>query len=66
MQAITFIVGKGLHSENGPKVKPAIAKLVEDYNLRCTEGRPNAGCLYVELVSASERGFFGGLGCVIC
>ena len=66
MQAIIFITGKGLHSADGPKVKPAIAKLVETYNLRCTEGRPNAGCLYVELVTASERGFCSGLGCVIC
>jgi hypothetical protein len=39
------------------------------YSLRVTEGKPNDGCLFVELVAPSKKGFFSNLvssGCTIC
>mmetsp|Transcript_10452 Transcript_10452/g.27251 ORF Transcript_10452/g.27251 Transcript_10452/m.27251 type:complete len:199 (-) Transcript_10452:657-1253(-) len=52
---ITFIVGKGLHSQDGvAKIKPAVLKLVNRYYLRVTEDKPNTGCVHVELLHLSE------------
>ncbi|GFH16004.1 Smr domain-containing protein [Haematococcus lacustris] len=67
-EPITFIVGQGRHSQGGEaKLKPAIASLITRHNLRCTVGHPNSGCLYVEFVTAEERGWFHRLmdKCVI-
>ncbi len=72
-QRLVLIVGKGLHSADGiPKLKPAIEGLVRRHNLRVTPGVPNAGCITVEFVKPSERGWVGDFlawftrGCVIC
>ena len=72
-QRLVLIVGKGLHSADGvPKLKPAIEGLVRRHNLRVTPGVPNAGCILVEFVKPSERGWAGDVlawmtrGCVIC
>ncbi len=67
---MVFVVGRGLHSADGvSKLKPAINRLVNDYNLRCTNNKPTQGCIYVELVRPEERGWvesiITGL-CVIC
>ncbi|KAF5830322.1 hypothetical protein DUNSADRAFT_14753 [Dunaliella salina] len=52
---ITFIVGKGLHSQDGvAKIRPAVLKLVNRYYLRVTEDTPNAGCIHVEFLNLSE------------
>ncbi|CAO3685190.1 unnamed protein product [Rhizopus stolonifer] len=46
---LVIIVGKGLHSPGQiAKLKPAIIKLVEKYNISCQPDIPNPGCLYVE------------------
>ncbi|KAG2433889.1 hypothetical protein HXX76_008242 [Chlamydomonas incerta] len=73
-QRLVLIVGKGLHSADGvPKLKPAIEGLVRRHNLRVTPGVPNAGCILVEFVKPSERGWVGDVvawltrgACVIC
>jgi DNA-nicking Smr family endonuclease len=56
---LTFIVGRGLHSQDGvARLKPAIHDLVMKHNLRCTPGRPNKGCLFVEFTTPDKRGWF--------
>lgn len=60
-RSLVFIVGRGLHSQDGvAKIRPAIQQLIERHNLRCIPDTPNAGCLTVQFVSEAERGWFGG------
>lgn len=71
LKTMVVIVGRGVHSQDHiPKIKPAIMDLIVKHNLRCRPGVPNQGCILVEFVSASERGWFDWvskkLGCVIC
>ena len=64
---IEVIVGKGLHSQGGvPKLKPAILRLIEQHNLRCTVHSNNAGVIWVELVDEKEKGLFGWLSGKCC
>ncbi|CAG8492294.1 119_t:CDS:2, partial [Ambispora leptoticha] len=46
---LVIIVGKGNHSIGGvSKLKPAVAELINKYQIRCTPNRPNPGCLFLE------------------
>jgi DNA-nicking Smr family endonuclease len=69
-RSIVFIVGKGLHSADGvSRLKPAVQRLVEEFNLRCVPNQPTQGCITVQLVRPEERGWFENLVygmCVIC
>ncbi|KAI0686849.1 hypothetical protein BC835DRAFT_1420114 [Cytidiella melzeri] len=46
---IHLIVGKGLHSTNGPKIKPAVEELMVKYQLVAELDPQNAGVLIVSL-----------------
>ncbi|KAI0035895.1 Smr-domain-containing protein [Vararia minispora EC-137] len=47
---IRLIVGKGLHSSSGvPVVKPAVQRLMKQYNLACALDPDNTGVLIVQL-----------------
>ncbi|CAG8522160.1 7111_t:CDS:2 [Acaulospora colombiana] len=72
---LTVIVGRGNHSQDGiVKLKPAIAELMEKYQLSCTPDKPTIGCLYVEFGNTHQKtdlsflSFFGIIEdrCVIC
>ncbi|CAG8604429.1 1502_t:CDS:2 [Acaulospora morrowiae] len=69
---LTIIVGRGNHSQDGiAKLKPAIAELMEKYQLSCTQDKPTIGCLYVEFGNAHRKADLGFLSffeskCVIC
>ncbi|KAF9951224.1 hypothetical protein BGZ70_001077, partial [Mortierella alpina] len=67
--SLIIIVGKGNNSVNNvAKIKPAITELVREFHVKATPNKPNQGCIYVELMPASEPidlswidGFFQGL-----
>ncbi|GIL86521.1 hypothetical protein Vretimale_11608 [Volvox reticuliferus] len=67
---LVLVVGRGLHSPGGiSKLRPAIEQMVQRHNVRATPGVPNEGCITIEFVTKSERGWVGWLadhGCVIC
>jgi U3 small nucleolar RNA-associated protein 10 len=69
-RSIVFIVGKGIHSADGvSRLRPAVQRLVEEFNLRCVPSQPTPGCITVQLVRPEERGWFENLVygmCVIC
>ncbi|KAG9008267.1 hypothetical protein FRB94_013627 [Tulasnella sp. JGI-2019a] len=46
---VRVIVGKGIHSEGDPKLRPAIEKLVIKYGLVAAEARRNSGVLIITL-----------------
>ncbi|KAL9711821.1 hypothetical protein Ac2012v2_004894 [Leucoagaricus gongylophorus] len=48
---LRLIVGKGLHSKNGAKIKPAIEQLVHKYQLSAQLDSTNTGILIVQLDS---------------
>ena len=35
---VTYITGKGLHSSNGAKIKPALMEMLSDNNISYVEG----------------------------
>ncbi|KJA19964.1 hypothetical protein HYPSUDRAFT_167771 [Hypholoma sublateritium FD-334 SS-4] len=54
---LNLIVGKGLHSTGGvAKIKPAIADLIQKYNLTAQIDPNNSGVLIVLLQSSGQRG----------
>jgi len=58
-EEIKLIVGKGLHSTNGAKVKPAIEGLMQRYQLDAELDRNNSGVLVVRLNRPRERSHLG-------
>ncbi|KAG0055869.1 hypothetical protein BGZ83_007158 [Gryganskiella cystojenkinii] len=64
---LIIIVGRGNNSMNGvAKIKPAVAELVKEFQIKATPNKPNEGCIYVEPRSSTEKadlswldGFFG-------
>mmetsp|Transcript_12507 Transcript_12507/g.22112 ORF Transcript_12507/g.22112 Transcript_12507/m.22112 type:complete len:192 (+) Transcript_12507:85-660(+) len=67
LKSVVIITGRGNHSgPEGPKIKPAVEKLIHELSLRCTVNKPNEGCIFVELgVPEQERGWFGCPSCTI-
>lgn len=45
---LIVIVGKGNHSSDGPKIKPAVIEFVEQRKLRYQADTPNPGCIRIE------------------
>ncbi|KAF9427193.1 hypothetical protein BGZ94_005338 [Podila epigama] len=46
---LIIIVGQGKNSMNKiAKIKPAVAGLVQEFHVKATPNRPNAGCIYIE------------------
>lgn len=56
---IKLIVGKGLHSTNGAKIKPAIEGLMQRYQLDAELDPNNSGVLVVRLNQSRERSHLG-------
>ncbi|TFK25713.1 DUF1771-domain-containing protein, partial [Coprinopsis marcescibilis] len=56
---IKLIVGKGLHSSNGAKLKPAIETLMKKYQLDAELDPRNAGVLVVRLNRPQNRSHMG-------
>jgi len=66
---LVIIVGRGKHSLNGvAKLKPAIADLMEKYQLCCIPNKPTVGCLYVEFGHKPDLSWLSLFEskCVIC
>jgi DNA-nicking Smr family endonuclease len=42
---LIVIVGRGLHSQGGPKVKPAVIKFAKQHEIQHDLDSPNAGCI---------------------
>ncbi|KAG0091863.1 hypothetical protein BGZ92_011526 [Podila epicladia] len=63
---IVIIVGQGNNSMNKiAKIKPAVAQLVQDFHVKATPNKPNAGCIYIEPAEGEADigwidGFFRG------
>lgn len=45
---LVVIVGRGIHSERGPKIKPAVVKYANKNNIQYQMDSPNAGCITFE------------------
>lgn len=45
LRNLTVIVGKGLHSENGPQLKPAVENYARKKNINFRLNVPNEGCI---------------------
>lgn len=64
---LVIIVGQGNNSMNKiAKIKPAVAQLVQDFHVKATPNKPNAGCIYIEPAEGEADigwidGFFRGL-----
>ncbi|KAG0299729.1 hypothetical protein BGZ98_009809 [Dissophora globulifera] len=53
---LTIIVGQGNNSKDGvAKIKPAVAKLVKEFQVKVTLDKPNKGCILVEALSEEAR-----------
>jgi hypothetical protein len=46
---IIVITGQGLHSQNGPKLKPAVITFARKQNIKFQENHPNPGCVRLRL-----------------
>lgn len=63
---LVIIVGQGNNSMNKiAKIKPAVAQLVQDFQVKATPNKPNAGCIYIEPAEGEADigwidGFFRG------
>jgi hypothetical protein len=44
-QRLVVIVGRGLHSEGGPKIKPAVIDFAKQHRIEHNLNSPNAGCI---------------------
>ncbi|KAJ8483029.1 hypothetical protein ONZ45_g14748 [Pleurotus djamor] len=53
--SVRLIVGKGLHSTTGPKVKPAIETFLKKHHLQVSLDPQNAGVLIVQLNTRQRR-----------
>lgn len=51
---LTVIVGRGLHSQGGPKLKPAVIKYANSNGILHRMDSPNPGCLRFELKSETS------------
>ena len=61
---LVVVVGQGHHSAGGvQKLRPAVEQLLGQRGLAFTPGRPNPGCLWVELgaAAAAPRGLLARL-----
>ena len=61
LEHLVVVVGQGHHSAGGvQRIRPAAEQLLRECGLAFSPGRPNAGCLWVELPAgaAAPRGFF--------
>ncbi|KAK9824832.1 hypothetical protein WJX81_003648 [Elliptochloris bilobata] len=61
LEHLVVIVGQGHHSAGGvQRIRPAAEQLLRERGLAFMPGRPNAGCLWVELPAAAPapRGLF--------
>lgn len=47
-QNFVVIVGKGLHSEQGPRLKPAVLEYAQNSGLNFRPNSPNEGCVTFE------------------
>ncbi|KAF9026250.1 hypothetical protein CPC16_000509 [Podila verticillata] len=48
-RSLVIIVGQGNNSMNKiAKIKPAVTQLVQDFHVKATPNKPNAGCIYIE------------------
>ncbi|KAG2015503.1 hypothetical protein CC2G_008771 [Coprinopsis cinerea AmutBmut pab1-1] len=56
---LKLIVGKGLHSSNGAKIKPAIENLMKKYQLDAELDPNNGGVLVVRLNETRRRSRMG-------
>ena len=64
--SIVFIVGRGLHSQNGVvKLRPAVERLIMRHNLRCIADYPHRGCLTAEFVTKEDRGWSFWDRCIV-
>ncbi|KAI8913215.1 hypothetical protein EDD86DRAFT_182588, partial [Gorgonomyces haynaldii] len=44
---LCLITGKGLHSKDGPKIKPKVKELLDELQLKYEMNTPNEGCITV-------------------
>lgn len=45
---LIVIVGRGIHSEGGPKIKPAVIEYAKKHKMRYEEDSPHVGCIRFE------------------
>ena len=63
------VVGQGHHSAGGvQRIRPAAEQLLRERGLAFSPGRPNAGCLWVELPAGAPapRGFLARVRALLC
>ena len=52
---LVVIVGRGIHSQGGPKIKPAVIKFATKHNIDFDENEPNAGCVTFNFNYSNDR-----------
>lgn len=52
---LIVVTGRGLHSPNGPKIKPAVIRFAQDEKIVYRSGWPNAGCVRLDLITVQNN-----------
>ena len=55
-EQLVVIVGRGNHSKDGVKIRPAMEKMLREHQLRVAVDSPNQGCLTI-MFGAGQAGF---------